>query len=185
MKQGNENGFSLIETIIAIVILTIGILSVLAAISFSLFRVQEAEKITIAKENARSTMETIFSIRDLQLFDNNGGESIYNWNTILVKNGSNSGIFLDGWTPIRESPGIDGIYGTADDACAANQNCAVGSYTNNSAVVNGYERKIEITDISQNGTVRKRYIVVRVRYMFGNQQREVTEASIMSNLPVY
>lgn len=185
MKKGIENGFSLIETIIAIVILTVGILSVLAAISFSLRTIQESEKITFAKENARSTMETIFSIRDLQLFDNNGSQSIYNWDTIMVKNGGNAGIFEDGWKPIRENPGIDGIYGTADDSCPVNQNCTVGSYTNNSPVVDGYERKIEITDINQNGSVRKRYVVVRIRYMIGNQRREVSEASIMSNLPVY
>jgi type II secretory pathway pseudopilin PulG len=185
MKEKNEQGFSMVETIMALVILTIGILSVLAAMSFAIRSVQESEHITFSKENARSSMETIFSVRDLQLFDTNGAESTYNWDTILVKNGSNEGIFLDGWTPIRESPGIDGIFGTDDDACPADESCTVGAYTNDSPVVDGYQRKIEITDIVQNGTVRKRYIVVRIRYLFGSQEREITESSIMANLPVY
>jgi prepilin-type N-terminal cleavage/methylation domain-containing protein len=185
MNNKNENGFSLIETIIAIIILTVGILCVLGAMSYSIRAVQESEKITFAKENARSTMETIFSIRDMQLFDADGIQNVYDWDVIVVKNGSNSGIFLDGWTPIRENPGLDGIYGTADDACPADEQCRVGTYTNDSPVVDGFLRKIEISDIVENGNVKKRYIVVRIRYMFGSLEREVTESSIMSNLPVY
>jgi Tfp pilus assembly protein PilV len=185
MREKKEQGFSLVETIIAILILTVGILSVLGAMSFAIRSVRESENITFSKENARSTMETIFSIRDLQLFDTNGAESAYNWDTILVKNADNDGIFLDGWTPIRENPGLDGIYGTEDDACPADETCTVGDYTNDSPVVDGYQRKIEISDIVQSGTVRKRYIVVRIRYRFGSLEREVSEASIMANLPVY
>lgn len=185
MRKENESGFSLVETIIAMVIMSIGILSVLGAISYSFKSVKESENITISKENARSAMETIFSIRDLQVFDTNGLESTYNWDSIKVKTTSNAGIFLDGWTPIRDNPGIDGIYGTADDACPRTAACKVGSYTNNSPVLDGYERKIEISDIVQNGVVKKRYLVVRVRYLMGSQMREVTESSIMANLPVY
>lgn len=184
MKRHQENGFSLVETIIALVILTVGILATVSAITYSIFIVQESEKVTFAKEHARSTMETIFSVRDLQLFDPQGTTGIYNWETVVTKTTTNSGIFLDGWTPIRESPGADGIFGTDDDACAATAPCTVGTYTNNSAVVKGYERKIEISDINQNGVVRKRHIVVRVRYFVGSNQREVTEKSIFVNLPV-
>lgn len=184
MTQIKESGFSLIETIIAMIILTVGILATISAISFSLLYIQESEKITFAKEYARSTMETIFSIRDLELFDDNVADGTYNWNTIVVKTDTNSGIFLKDWNPIRENPGADGIFGTADDACSATAACVVGGVTNNSPVVEGYQRKIEVTDISENGIVRKRYIVVRVRYVSGQQQREVTESTILANLPV-
>ncbi len=185
MRKVNESGFSLIETIIAMVIMAVGILAVMGAISYSFRAVRESENITIAKENARSTMETIFSVRDLQLFDTNGTESLYNWDSIKVKTSTNAGIFLDGWTPIRENPGVDGILGTQDDACPEPTGCPVGGYTNNSPILKGYERKIEISDIVQNGVVRKRYVVVRVRYMIGSQMREVTESSIIASLPVY
>ena len=184
MRKQQENGFSLIETIIALIVLTVGILATVSAITYSLYVVRESEKITFAKEHARSTMETIFSIRDLQLFDPQGTTGVFNWETIVINDGGNSGVFLDGWNPIRENPGIDGIYGTADDSCVRTASCTVGSYINNSPVVDDYERKIEITDINQNGVVRKRYIVVRVRYMVGSQQREVTESTILANYPV-
>ena len=129
-------------------------------------------------------METIFSIRDLDLFDDSIPDGTYNWSTVVVKANNNSGIFLDGWNPIRENPGADGIFGTADDACSAGGACVVNGVTNNSAVVDGYQRKIEITDINENGIVRKRYIVVRVRYVMGQKQREVSESTIIANLPV-
>jgi Tfp pilus assembly protein PilV len=183
MKKSKESGFSLIETIFALLILMIGILATISALSFSIFYVQESEKNTYAREYARSALETIFSIRDLQLFDAEGNNVTYNWDTLVVKNTTNSGIFTDDWTPIRESPGKDGIYGTADDTCAETENCVVGGATNSSAVVNGYQRKIEITDIVKNGTVRERYIVIRVRYMVGLNQREISESTIIANLP--
>lgn len=178
-----ETGFSLIETIIALIILLVGILATLQAISYGMLYVQESEKRGIAKEIARSTMETIFSIRDLQAFDPQVGET-YNWNAIQVRNGTNGGIFVADWKPIRENPGDDGIFGTDDDACAAGTSCVVGGYTNNSAVMSGYERKIEIFDITENGNVRKRRIDVRVRYYVGSLLKESVESTIVANLPV-
>lgn len=184
MKQvKNEVGFSLIETIVAMVVLLIGILGTLTAISFGVLYMQDSEKRVMAKEVARSTMETIFSIRDLQAFDPQTGEP-YDWNAIRIKVGTNGGIFLDDWKPIRENPGDDGIFGTSDDACAVGNPCVVGTYTNTSAVVSGYERKIEIADIVENNVVRKRRITVRVRYYVGQLLREEVETTIVANLPV-
>ena len=179
----HESGFSLIETIVALVVLLVGILSTMGAISYGVLYMQEAEKRTQAKEVARSTMETIFSIRDLQAFDPQTGEP-YNWNTIQTLNGSNGGVFLAGWTPVRENPGDDGIFGTADDACAGTGSCTVGTYTNTSAIVKGVQRKIDITDLVENNTVRKRLIKVRVSYYVGQLQREEAESTIVANLPV-
>ncbi len=184
MKQSKkEKGFSLIETMVALVILLVGILATLQGLSFGMLYVQEMEKRGFAKEIARSTMETIFSIRDLQAFDPQVGET-YNWNAIQVLSGTNGGIFLSGWNPVRENPGDDGIFGTADDACAANAQCVVGTYTNTSPIVKGYERKIEIFDITENGVVRKRRIDVRVRYFVGSLLKESVESTIVANLPV-
>lgn len=184
MKLKKETGFSLIETVIALVVLLVGILGTISALSFSIFSVQDSEKRSLSKEHARSTLETVFSVRDLLAFDDAVGGASYSWASIQVINGSNGGIFLDGWKPIRESPGADGIFGTADDACAAGSSCVVNGTTNSSAVVSGYERKIEIFDITENGVVRKRRVTVRIRYFVGSLLREETESTIMANLPV-
>jgi len=184
MKLKKETGFSLIETVIALVILMIGILGTISALSFSIFSVQDSEKRTMSKEIARSTLETIFSVRDLLAFDDVPGGASYTWASIQVLSGTNGGIFLDGWKPVRESPGADGIFGTADDVCAVGISCVVNGTTNSSAVISGYERKIEIFDITENGVTRKRRITVRVRYFVGSLLREETESTILANLPV-
>lgn len=184
MKNNKESGFSLVETMIAMIILMIGILATISALSFSLLYVQESEKNTYAREYARSALETIFSIRDLQLFDADGNNFTYNWDTLVTKTSTNSGIFTDGWTPIRENPGSDGIFGTDDDTCAETGPCGTGATANNSTVVKGFQRKIEITDIVKNGVVRERFVVIRVRFMVGLLLREVKESTIIATLPV-
>jgi prepilin-type N-terminal cleavage/methylation domain-containing protein len=182
MKQKQQAGFSLIEVIIAMIILLVGILATISALSFSIFSIQDSEQRSVSKEVTRSTLETVFSMRDLLAFNQQAGLASYNWNSIKVKNGSNGGIFLDGWNPIRESPGADGIFGTDDDACSGTGSCVVGASANDSPVLPGYQRKIEIVDIVQNGIVRKRRITVRVRYIIGQLQREESKSTIIADL---
>lgn len=182
MKQKNQAGFSLIEAIIAMVILLVGILATISALSFSIFSIQDSEQRAVSKEITRSTLETVFSMRDLLAFNQQSGGAAYNWDSIKIKNGSNGGIFTDGWNPIRESPGVDGIFGTDDDACAGPGDCGSGATINDSAILPGYERKIEIDDIVENGVVRKRRITVRVRYIIGQLQREESKSTIIADL---
>jgi type II secretory pathway pseudopilin PulG len=183
MRQNKkEEGFSLIEVMFAMVIMLVGILGSLAAITSSIYSMQGSEKRTISKEIVRSSMETIFSIRDLLAFDAQVGGAQYNWTAL--QGTTNSGIFLEGWTPIRENPGVDGIFGTADDACSLPNPCVVNGVTNNSPIVNGYERRIDIQDVSENGVVRKRIFTLRVRYFVGNLQREARQSTIIANLPI-
>lgn len=184
MNKKKQAGFSLVESIIAMVILLIGILATISALSFSLFSIQDSEQRSVSKEVTRSTLETVFSIRDLLAFNQQAGGASYSWSSIQVANGSNGGVFLDGWKPIRENPGADGVFGTADDACSGTAGCVVGSTTNNSPILPGYERKIEIEDIVQNGVVRKRRITVRVRYIVGQLQREESKSTIIADIPV-
>lgn len=179
-----ESGFSLLETLAALVVLLVGILGAMTALAYGVMAMQESEKRSLAKEYARSTMETIFSMRDLAAFDSANPASTYNFNAMQIAAGSNGGVFLDNWNPIRESPGADGIYGTADDACAGTGSCTANGTTNSSPVVSGFTRKIEVADISENGNVRKRRITVRISYTVGRLSREESESTIVADLPV-
>lgn len=173
-----EAGFSYIETMTAIVIMTIGILGALSALSYGVMAIGESEQRTKAKEIAGSTMESIFAVRDMVEVG-----AIPSWDKIAINAGSGPGIFLNGWNPVRENPGADGIYGTADDACAPTGNCNVGNYTNTSQVVKNVQRKIEIQDIVEHNVVKKRRLTVRVRYMVGNLYREINISTIIANMP--
>lgn len=177
-KNKRESGFTYIEVIISMVILVVGIVGALSAMTFAIVSVQGAEKKTKAKQIASSTIETIFAVRDMK-----DKGSISSWHTIQIQNGSNNGIFVGNWTPVRESPGADGIYGTADDACPISTACVVNGITNNSQVLLDYERKIDITDINENGAVRKRLINVTVKYYIGGLPLSEKVSSLIANMP--
>lgn len=176
VKPGSEAGFSYIETIISMVILTVGLLGALSGTTFSLLYAQQSEKKTRAKEIAGSIIENVFAIRDIQSQD---GLAISGFDAVQIKSGDNAGIFMDGWFPVREGSGADGIYGTADDSCAAGASCT------GAPIVPGYDRKIEIIDIVENGVVRKRRINVSVRYRTnGLKTEQETISTIIANLPI-
>ena len=81
----NEKGFSYIDTMIGLVILLVGILALAAAVTTSVIRSREGEQQLIAKQLANSTLESIFSARDIRLNDVDGWNSIgnvgSNWNS--------------------------------------------------------------------------------------------------------
>ncbi|HEY0426390.1 MAG TPA: hypothetical protein VGC76_01165 [Pyrinomonadaceae bacterium] len=175
-ENKNEAGFSYIETIISILILTVGLLGALSGTTFALLYAQQSEKKTRAKEIAGSIIENVFAIRDIQ---SQGGLAMSGFDAIQIKNDSNTGIFIGGWFPVREGSGADGIYGTTDDSCLAGGTCT------GAPIVAGYDRKIEISDLTENGVVRKRRINVTVRYQTnGGKTEQETISTIIANLPV-
>lgn len=181
MQKNREQGFTYIEVMCAVVILMVGILAQLSAISLSMLRQRESEKQTAARQLANSTLESIFAARDL---GNTGGLASFS----TINNTTTStpaGIFLPGWNPVREDSGEDGIHGTADDACVATAPCVVGSYTNNSPLSTDFQRQIVITDITESGRVKKRRVEVTIRFYVGQLQREQSLATIIADLPFY
>ena len=179
-SKNGEKGFTYIEVIIAIIIMTVGILACLSAITFAMFRERQAENRNTARQVTSSASESIFAARDLR--NNN---VLNNWTAINNDTATVPGIFKTGWTPIREDPGFDGIHGTADDACGAGTNCPSGGGTNNSAEVVGFQRRIVISDIAEAGitAIRKRKIEISVRYFAGQIIQEETVSTIIADLP--
>jgi prepilin-type N-terminal cleavage/methylation domain-containing protein len=98
-----QNGFTLIEVLISIVILTIGMLSLLTALCYAMAASQVSQQNMIARQLASEAMESVFTARN---------DSQLSW--AQVNNVSQGGIFIDGATPLL-CAGPDGILGTADD----------------------------------------------------------------------
>jgi prepilin-type N-terminal cleavage/methylation domain-containing protein len=182
MKKSNQEGFTYIEVMCAMVILLIGILAQLSALSLSMMRQREAEQQNTARQIASSTLESIFAARDL-------GKSagINSWEMINTADVSNEGMFVAGWHPIRQSSGKDGIQGTKDDACAEGAPCQIEGYTNNSPLVDGFQRQIIITDVQDSdGTIaKKRRLEIKMRYFVGQVRREQSIATVIADLPFY
>ncbi|MEZ5345849.1 MAG: hypothetical protein R2681_09880 [Pyrinomonadaceae bacterium] len=181
-KFSGQDGLTYIEVMIAIVILTVGILAQLSALTFSMIRVRENEQRNSARQIASSAIESIFAARDMGSIN-----GLSNWNAVNLSSTTADGIFVPGWHPIRRDPGQDGIHGTNDDACFFNAECVVTGYTNSSAVDLNFEREIVITDIVEPGftKVRKKRIDVKVRYFVGQLLREEVISTVIADLPFY
>lgn len=187
-KNSNQKGFSYIEVMIALVILMVGVLQMASALSANLLRSYETEKRIIAKQIGLSTIESIISARDIAREGAlEGWDSIGNVGTNPV-DGEFRGVFLNGWCPIREDLGWDGVAGTADDACPADSICDVSGHPpNSSEVVQGYERKILITDIADSerptppNPISRRRIEVKIRYFYNTLAREEVVSTIVTN----
>lgn len=182
MKKAKQEGFTYIEVMCAMVILLIGILAQLSALSFSVLRQREAEQQNTARQMANSTLESIFAARDL-----GKTAGISSWEMINNSDVTEHGLFLSGWNPVRQSAGKDGIQGTRDDACPGAGQCKSENYTNTSALVEGYERQIIITDVKEADIpiAKKRRLEVKIRYNVGQIQREQSVATIIADLPFY
>jgi len=187
-KNTDQRGFSYIDVMIAIVILMVGILAMVGALSSNLVRSMESEKRIIAKQLALSTIESIISAKEIERVGViNGWDSLRNVLTV-VPIGESNGIFLVGYTPVRVEEGSDGVYGTADDACPGAGACVVTGFpANTSAIMTGYQREIVITDVpdperpTPPNPITRRRIDVNIRFYVNAAVRIETASTIIAN----
>ncbi len=113
-----QRGFTLVETMIAIAIMTIGILTLLAAFGTAVSTTQNAQENLIARQKALEAMESIYTARNTQQITFSE-----------IGNIASGGIFTNGPTQLL-SAGPDGLVNTADDvpfpasgACPAGPEC--------------------------------------------------------------
>src|SRR5262249_17473562 len=99
-----QQGFTLIETMIAIVVLSVGLLALVASFATALTATQSAQEDLIARHKALDAMESIYTARNAQQIP-----------FASINNTASGGIFLSGAQPLL-CAGADGIVGTGDDA---------------------------------------------------------------------
>lgn len=183
----NQKGFSYIDVMIALVIMMVGILALVSALTANLIRTYESERRIIAKQMALSTIESIISAKDIWRAEViEGWDSLKNYSE-SVPNGQINGIFLTGWNPVREDMGWDGVAGTVDDACPMGSPCSVpGRPTNASPEIKNFQRKIEITDIEDperptpTYSIYRREIKVTIKFTVNQAVREETVSTIIT-----
>lgn len=104
-----EEGFTLVEVLISMVVLTIGLVSMLGVFGIAMASTQTSQQNAIAKQLANEALEGILTARET---------SNVNW--AGIQNTGSGGIFLPGLVPV-DCAGVDGIIGTADDAACGPQ----------------------------------------------------------------
>jgi prepilin-type N-terminal cleavage/methylation domain-containing protein len=106
-----DRGFSLIEVMFSMAIMTIGLVSLLGVMGLAMASTSTSEQNAIAKRLANEAMESILTARET---DQVQWSNIANGNC-AVGTGCTTGIFLAPAQPIN-CAGADGIVGTSDDA---------------------------------------------------------------------
>ncbi len=164
-KHNQEQGFSLMEVIIAIFIVTISLLGTAAAITNALQYAALSRSVSTSKNLVVTTLENIESLRNSRRLkfkqianvadvDNNDVDRTF------------SG-FPPGFIDISTQPGPDGVVGTADDLISPGPDNVYGTaddFSNPALAVGGFSRQILITFPDINDRTIKR-VEVRIRYL--------------------
>jgi prepilin-type N-terminal cleavage/methylation domain-containing protein len=104
LRSKKQKGFTLIETVISMVILTIGSVGLLGVFGLAVKAGQTSQDDMIARQLASEAMESIYTARN---------SSEISW--AQIANVSNGGIFVNNMNVIK-CAGPDGIVDTVDDA---------------------------------------------------------------------
>lgn len=172
--RGPQRGFSLLEVIVAMAVLSFGILSLVAVFTTGLTFSDATQYDYIAEKKAEQAVEALFSAR-------NTGQT--SW--VDIQNKSAGGIFLDGPQPLL-APGPDGLVGTAKDRAdkpdilvvAPGPDGIMGTSDDITIPLSGMTREIQITNVAKEPNLRK--IVVIMRYKVGRLNRTYRLESYIS-----
>jgi len=115
LRRSTQSGFTLVETMVAIAIMSIGIMTLIAAFATAVSSTNNSQENLIAREKALQAMESVYTARNTQQLTFS-----------QIANVANGGIFANGATQLL-CPGPDGLVNTTDDvACPAAGPCAAG-----------------------------------------------------------
>ena len=115
LRPSQQRGFTLIETMVAIAIMSVGIMALIAAFGTAVASTNNSQENLIAREKAMQAMESVYTARNTQQITFS-----------QIGNVSNGGIFTNGAVQLL-CPGPDGLVNTTDDvSCPANGPCAAG-----------------------------------------------------------
>jgi prepilin-type N-terminal cleavage/methylation domain-containing protein len=178
-KHATDRGFSLLEMVVAMGLLTVGLLAVAAAIGYALMASNGSRNVTNSKLLIVSVLEQMETLRDT------GGLSFGQIANVgqVDNTGSPSNFagFDTGFVPVSSTPGPDGIFGTADDLIDPGSDGIYGTVDDvakPSLARPGVTRQILITQL---GPQLKR-IQVTLRYApRGGDQKELVGVSYLND----
>jgi prepilin-type N-terminal cleavage/methylation domain-containing protein len=173
--SGGESGFTLIEALVAMSILSVALLNLAQAFYLGMRHMSTSSANLVAREKAREAVESVHTARDTRTI---------RW--AQIRNVSAAGVFLDGARPLNAA-GADGLVNTADDAAAGLEvqrspgpNGILGDADDVLTPLSGFQRQIEIRElVPVNPALRE--LVITITYTVGPQQRTYTLRTFISS----
>lgn len=165
----SEAGFSLVETLVSMLVLTVGVLGLTQAFVSGVQKATSSPYEVLATQKAAEAIESVFAARDSHTIT---------W--AQMRNVADGGVFLAAATPMKTS-GADGVLNTADDGAVESfqfpgPDGMVGTGDDKTLVLNDFTRKIEIVELS--GFLRE--ITVTITYPANGQTKTYTVTALIS-----
>jgi type IV pilus modification protein PilV len=177
LRIKNDSGFTLIEVLISMFVLTIGLLSLLGVFGMAMSGTMTAQEDRIAKQLAQDAYESIYTARDTANVP---------WANIENVAGGGTGIFVSGFQPIYQS-GADAIIGTADDAAAGAQQFQLagpdGIFGNADDIfvpLKNFQRQIAIVDVVNGGAPVPNLKTITVTIQYTTPQNRLAKTYVLS-----
>jgi prepilin-type N-terminal cleavage/methylation domain-containing protein len=172
----SKKGFTLLETLIALVVLAIGVLGLAAMLADSLAYMNGAQADFIAQQKAQQAVESIFTAQY-------GGA--VSWAQISNNSVSNpQGLFFSTPQPILQ-PGPDGLVNSINDTGAPadyilypGPDGKLGTADDIKVLLSNYTRTISI--VNYPGDLNLRTVTVTVSYTAGRSNRTYTLNTLIS-----
>jgi prepilin-type N-terminal cleavage/methylation domain-containing protein len=168
----SDSGFSLLEMVVAITLLTVGLLGVASAIGYAMVASNHGRSVTNTKLLAVSILEQMETLRDTNNLTFGQIANVGNVDdTGAVKAFAG---FQPGFQQVSINPGPDGIFGTVDDLIDP-VNCCYGDgddQVNPSFALVGVTRQIQITNL--NSKLKKIQVTIDYSVTGGKRQLVAT-----------
>jgi prepilin-type N-terminal cleavage/methylation domain-containing protein len=183
MVRIGERGFSLVEVIVSILVLSVGVLALVQVYATGMTMMSTSQWDVIAKEKASEAVESVFTARDTRVLL---WAQIHN----VVGAAGDGGVFLDGPQPMYSvcttAPINDGLMNTADDIRCPLESIVTpgpdGLLATADDIIqplNNFQREIRIRDIPGNANLRQLDVIVT--YRVGRVQRTYTLSTFISS----
>lgn len=180
-RKSAENGFSLLEVVISMAVLTVGMVSLLGVFGLAMASTQTSQQNMIAKQLANEAYESVVTARNTSQMN---WDQINNVGSAFCTGGASPcGIFLTGFQPIYNA-GADGIFGTADDATSGEETLqdpgsdGIFNTADDTFIpLTNYQRQMVISplyDGSGNLIASLRSVTITVQYTTGQQKTPLT-----------
>jgi prepilin-type N-terminal cleavage/methylation domain-containing protein len=174
----SQRGFTLIETVMSLGVLTVGLLGAAAVLAQGMQKLASSPGDVVTTQKAAEAIETVFAARDSHTLTWAQIRNVHGYS------GSDNGIFLDGAQPLKSS-GADGVVNTSDDGAVEQvtypgPDQMLGTADDTTQVLDSYTREISIRDVpNENGALRS--ITVTVTYQAGPVRKTYTLTTYISN----
>ncbi len=158
----SESGFSLIETMVAMLVLTVGAIGMASVFLYGMQNVASSPNELTATQKAAEAIESVFSARDSHTIT---------W--AQLRNASFGGVFVNGQKNVTLA-GADGIVNTADDGAVESvqfpgPDQLLGTGDDTTQTLTNWKREIKITDVT--GDLDLRMVTVTITYPAGSVTR--------------